>query len=156
MRGNLLHAPKITICPSFNLTRLQGKSVNGVLIYHRESSAHAPYIANTKYHSGHITEFKPAHMTIPYIHPHLKTPVPPLHLPWHFGALCWSFPLAGVMMLNLPQNWTLRRGCLVVGTRVDEHQRHWFPYRAFAWVLILSQVSDLLSILILCADSLCI
>ena len=39
-------------------------------------------------HSGHVAEFKPAQMTIPYIHPQLNVPVPPLHLPWYCGALC--------------------------------------------------------------------
>jgi hypothetical protein len=137
MRGNSPHMPKMTVTSiysSFNSTRLQVVSVNGRSVYHRESSAHAP------------RKFEPAQMTIPYIHPQLNMPVPPLHLPWYFGALCWSFALAGVVMLNLPQNWTLRGGGRVAGSRMDEYRRHWFPYRAFAWVLILCQVSDLLSV----------
>jgi hypothetical protein len=90
--------------------------------------------------SGHVAEFKPAQMTIPYIHPQLNVPVPPLHLPWYYGALCWSFTLAGIVMLSLPQKWTLRGGWRGNVARHEQNQRHWFPYRAFAWVLIVWQV----------------
>lgn len=90
--------------------------------------------------SGHVAEFKPAQMTIPYIHPQLNVPVPPLHLPWYYGALCWSFTLAGIVMLSLPQKWTLRGGWRGNVARQEQNQRHWFPYRAFAWVLIVWQV----------------
>jgi len=138
VRGNSPHMPKMTatsIYSSFNLTRLQGKPVHGRSHHQGQSSARALHIANT--------EFEPAQMTMPYIHPHLKMPVPPLHLPWYFGALCWSFALAGVLMLNLPQKWTLYGGrCGHVRRQEQEqYQRHWFPHRAFAWVLILCQVS---------------
>lgn len=91
-------------------------------------------------------------MTTPYIHPSLELPVPPLHLPWYFGTLCWSFALAGVLMLRLPQKWTLHGGSRRCMQRKQhqhgnhgqlvESSRHWFPYRAFAWVLILWQVSS--------------
>jgi hypothetical protein len=143
LRGNSPPMPKMTVTSiysSFNLTRSQGESVHGWSLHQGQSSARAPHVANTK--------FEPSQMTIPYIHPHLKTPVPPLHLPWYFGALCWSFALAGVLMLNLPQKWTLYggRGGHVRRHEQEQYQRHWFPYRAFAWVLILCQVSDMLSI----------
>jgi hypothetical protein len=69
-------------------------------------------------------------MTIPYIHPELQMPVPPLELPAYFGALCFSFTLGGIMMLYWTPRWT--RG-------------HWFPYRFFAWVLLLFQVRNCLS-----------
>lgn len=91
-------------------------------------------------------------MTTPYIHPSLELPVPPLHLPCYFGALCWSFALAGVLMLRLPQKWTFLGGsrrCMQQRQhhhdnhgQVAKSSRHWFPYRAFAWVLILWQVSS--------------
>ena len=68
----------------------------------------------------------PSHpMTVPYIHPELNRPVPPLQLPVYFGVLCFSFMFGGIMMLYWTPRWT--RG-------------HWFPYRAFAWALILFQV----------------
>jgi hypothetical protein len=82
--------------------------------------------------------------TVPYIHPNLEMPVPPLHLPLYFGMLCWSFAFAGVLMLRLPQRWTLHGGqphrC--DNRHNEECSRHWFPYRVFAWVLILWQVSS--------------
>lgn len=70
----------------------------------------------------------------PYIHPQLNLPVPQIQLPLYYGALCWSFTLAGVVMLSLPPNWTINQQD---GTKT----RHWFPYRVFAWILILWQVS---------------
>lgn len=86
-------------------------------------------------------------ITVPYIHPSLELPVPPLHLPFYFGLLCWSFAFAGVLMLRLPQKWTVHGGsrkCIRHRHRNgDKHvkfSRHWFPYRAFAWILILWQV----------------
>jgi hypothetical protein len=79
-------------------------------------------------------------MTVPYIHPNLNLPVPPLHLPWYFGLFCWSFAFAGVLMLRLPQKWTIRAGRCVSDNNMPP-QRHWFPYRTFAWALILCQVS---------------
>lgn len=68
----------------------------------------------------------PHPITIPYIHPELNRPVPPLQLPVYFGVLCFSFMFGGIMMLHWTPKWT--RG-------------HWFPYRFFAWALILFQVS---------------
>ena len=139
VRGNSPHMPNMTVTSiysSFNLTRLQGKAVHERSHHQGQSSARALHIANT--------EFKPDQMTMPYIHPHLKMPVPPLHLPWYFGAMCWSVALVGVLMLNLPQKWTLYGGrCgLVRRQEQEQYQRHhWFPHRAFAWVLILCQVS---------------
>ena len=65
-------------------------------------------------------------MTIPYIHPETQLPVPPLLLPTYFGALCFSFTIGGIFMLYTAPRW-VRRG-------------HWFPYRGFAWALILFQV----------------
>jgi len=69
-------------------------------------------------------------MTVPYYHPHLEIPVPPLQLPWYFGALCFSFALAGIVILSFPHRWT---------------RRHWFPFQKFAWTLILLQVSQIIS-----------
>lgn len=77
-------------------------------------------------------------MTVPYIHPNLDLPVPPLHLPWYFGALCWSFAMAGILMLCLPQKWALYGGGRLSGEK-KVYRGHWFPYRAFAWTLILCQ-----------------
>ena len=70
----------------------------------------------------------------PYIHPQLNLPVPQIQLPLYYGALCWSFTLAGVVMLSLPPNWTINQ-------QDGKKTRHWFPYRIFAWILILWQVS---------------
>lgn len=68
----------------------------------------------------------------PYIHPQLNLPVPQIQLPLYYGVLCWSFTLAGAIMLTLPPKWTMQ---------LDGKTRHWFPYRIFAWILILWQVS---------------
>lgn len=70
----------------------------------------------------------------PYVHPQLNLPVPQIQLPLYYGALCWSFTLAGVVMLSLPPNWTINQ-------QDGKTTRHWFPYRIFAWILILWQVS---------------
>mmetsp|Transcript_27811 Transcript_27811/g.59103 ORF Transcript_27811/g.59103 Transcript_27811/m.59103 type:complete len:452 (-) Transcript_27811:185-1540(-) len=77
-------------------------------------------------------------MTVPYIHPHLGMPVPPLHLPWYFGALCWSFSLGGVYMLYIPAKWALCGGGRVRG-KEGQHRRHWFPYHMFALALLFVQ-----------------
>lgn len=69
----------------------------------------------------------------PYIHPQLNLPVPKIQLPLYYGLLCWSFTLAGIIMLTLPPPWTMQ---------LDGKTRHWFPYRIFAWILILWQVSS--------------
>jgi len=74
-------------------------------------------------------------ITVPYIHPELGLPVPPLQLPWFFGALCFSFTLGGIMKLYWTPRWTRHGGGCVNGT----YQRHRFPYHTFAWVLILLQ-----------------
>lgn len=76
-----------------------------------------------------------APITTPYMHPELGLPVPPLHLPWFFGALCFSFTLGGIMKLYFTPTWTKQGGGCVNGN----YQRHWFPYRTFAWILILLQ-----------------
>jgi hypothetical protein len=123
-----------TISP-MTLTSLGNESIKGA--FHHPD--HSSLIISRNGHN--IADFKPAQMTIPYIHPQLKMPVPPLHLPWYYGALCWSFTLAGVVMLSLPQKWTLHGGRRVHVGGQEQYQRHWFPYRAFAWVLIVWQVS---------------
>jgi hypothetical protein len=74
-----------------------------------------------------------SNMTIPYIHPELKMPVPPLQLPWYFGALCFSFSLGGIFMLLWTPKWIMNGG--------GGNRRHWFPLRSFGWALILLQVS---------------
>jgi len=76
-----------------------------------------------------------APITVPYMHPELGLPVPPLHLPWFFGALCLSFTLGGIMKLYWTPTWTKLGGGCVNG----KYQRHWFPYKTFAWLLILLQ-----------------
>ena len=45
-----------------------------------------------------------------------------LHLPWYFGALCWSYALGGVMMFVVAPKWTRTSS---------------FPYRLMARSLIL-------------------
>ena len=47
-----------------------------------------------------------------------------LHLPWYFGALCWSYALGGIMMFVVRPKWS----------RTSR-----FPYRLMAWSLILLQ-----------------
>jgi len=79
----------------------------------------------------------PPPMTMPYHHPHLELPVPPLHLPWYFAALCWSFTLGGIVMLILTPAWVKYGGGYQQETK--QYKRHWFPYRIFAWTLILLQ-----------------
>eukprot|EP00804_Cyclotella_cryptica_P010230 CCRYP_016707-RA/>CCRYP_016707-RA protein AED:0.28 eAED:0.28 QI:106/0.5/0.66/1/0.5/0.33/3/219/400 len=76
-------------------------------------------------HQTHVTRTSNP-ITVPYMHPDLDMPVPPLQLPWYFGALCFSFSLGGVMALYWTPKWASR-------------QTHWFPYRAFCWTLILLQ-----------------
>mmetsp|Transcript_3520 Transcript_3520/g.8973 ORF Transcript_3520/g.8973 Transcript_3520/m.8973 type:complete len:467 (-) Transcript_3520:228-1628(-) len=102
------------------------------LSHHSHHSTLIPLLPIANINVSHIP------MTVPYIHPNLDLPVPPLHLPWYFGALCWSFALAGIAMLYLPQKWALYGGRRLSGEK-EAHRRHWFPYRAFAWTLILFQ-----------------
>lgn len=90
---------------------------------------HASFVAMNSRHQLN------ARMTTPYMHPQLGLPVPPLHLPWFFGALCLSFSLGGIMKLYWTPTWTKQGGGCVNGN----YQRHWFPYRTFAWILILLQ-----------------
>jgi hypothetical protein len=141
MRGNLHQTPKMTLTStysSFNVTRPHGDITHARTADHgQSSSALAPHVRTLN--SSNLNP----HMTIPYIHPLLNIPVPPLHLPWFYGALCWSFALAGCVMLNLPQKWILHGVGRVKSGRQDHDRRHWFPYRAFAWVLILWQVSSI-------------
>ncbi len=92
------------------------------------------YLHMQKHHVLH-----PLPMTMPYHHPHLELPVPPLHLPWYFAALCWSFTLGGIVMLILTPSWVKYGGGYQEETK--QYKRHWFPYRTFAWTLILLQVS---------------
>jgi hypothetical protein len=139
MRDDSHHAPKKTVTSiysSFNMTRSHGEITHERSVHHGQSSALAPHIRTLNSRNLHL------HMTIPYIHPQLNIPVPPLHLPWFYGALCWSFALAGLVMLSLPQKWIQHGGGRVKFGRQEHYQRHWFPYRAFAWVLILWQVSS--------------
>lgn len=114
---------------TFNLTHLHANSIHERFLHHAQSTAISSHIAHN---------VESSQMTVPYIHPHLNVPVPPLHLPWYFGALCWSFAVAGVLMLSLPQKWA-RRVDRQVDNRPEEPRRHWFPYCTFAWALILCQ-----------------
>ena len=106
---------------------------------------------NMKQHSHHYTTTTIATphplphpntmtMTIPYHHPHLELPMPPLDLPWYFALLCWSFTLGGIVMLCLTPKWIKCGG----GNNIGYCRRHWFPYRTFAWLLILFQVSNII------------
>ena len=81
------------------------------------------------HHTADVSNAQVLHPTIPipYIHPEMQLPVPPLELPVYFGVLCFSFTLGGIIMLRWVPQWVMRG--------------HWFPYRAFAWALILFQVS---------------
>ena len=47
-----------------------------------------------------------------------------LHLPWYFGALCWSYAVGGMIMFIVEPRWTKTSN---------------FPYRCMAWMLILLQ-----------------
>ena len=82
-------------------------------------------------------------ITIPYIHPDLQIPVPPLNLPIYFGILCWSYALAGMLILYLPPKW-----CAFGGGKRDEegngdgvYRKHWFPLKLYGTLLIVGQVS---------------
>lgn len=90
-----------------------------------------------------------APMTVPYIHPHLEMPVPPLHLPWYFGALCFSFSFAGVVGLFIPPKWYLCGGGRVGGEMGGRYKKHWFPWVAFSWALTLCQVSHFQVVVVL-------
>eukprot|EP00581_Thalassiosira_minuscula_P008702 CAMPEP_0183707620 /NCGR_PEP_ID=MMETSP0737-20130205/4152_1 /TAXON_ID=385413 /ORGANISM="Thalassiosira miniscula, Strain CCMP1093" /LENGTH=548 /DNA_ID=CAMNT_0025935339 /DNA_START=144 /DNA_END=1790 /DNA_ORIENTATION=- len=87
----------------------------------------------------------PSMTTIPYMHPDLHVAVPPLLLPWHFGLLCWSFGLAGILMLALPPRWAVCGGGKVLNTYNETngnkggYKRHWFPLRLFALSLLICQ-----------------
>jgi len=127
------HMPKITFTAVHSitdLTSLASDSTHNALHYPHHSSPILPS-QNANSNINHA-------LTVPYIHPHLEMPVPPLHLPWYFGALCWSFSLAAAIMLYLPPKWTLCGGGRVSGRR-EEYKRHWFPYRTFALILMLCQ-----------------
>ena len=106
----------------------------------------------------HISKIIGHHpITVPYMHPNLDVPVPPLQLPWYFGVLCWSFSVGGVVLLALPAKWALR-GCCgkkqrglsnkydddIVDDENQQRQQHWFPYYTFALALIFLQVSSTL------------
>lgn len=106
----------------------------------------APILASSWGTSGHVIPRAAMRTTVPYLHPHLDVPVPPLSLPWYFGALCFSFALAGTVMLLFPSRWALRGGGRLPPGKGDEkggegahHRRHWFPFRSFACALIVLQ-----------------
>lgn len=61
-----------------------------------------------------------------------------LHLPWHFGLLCWSFLLGGLVMLLTEPEWT---------------RRSRFPYRTVAYALIWVQAPLSFSADYLCMTS---
>ena len=124
-----VHSPPVSIS-------LANDSFHGGLYHHNTTSS-----STTAPHRGHNHKFVSTQMTVPYFHPNLELPVPPLRLPLYFGILCWSFAFAGVLMLRLPQKWTTHGGRSMHSNRQVKISRHWFPYRAFAWVLILWQVS---------------
>lgn len=129
---NSAHMPNTTSTlehSSTNFISLAGDSMHNT----GHHSIHAPSIFLPRNYDNSIHP-----MTVPYIHPHLEIPVPPLHLPWYFGALCWSYSLAGALILYLPPKWATRGGGLVVGTSKN-YRRHWFPYRAFALSLMICQ-----------------
>ena len=49
-----------------------------------------------------------------------------------------SFTFGGLVMLCLPPKWALR-GRGPSSSEAGQHQRHWFPYFAFAWALTIVQ-----------------
>ena len=51
---------------------------------------------------------QPSTITVPYIHPEMQLPVPPLELPVNFGVLCFSFTLGGIIMLRWVPRWVAR------------------------------------------------
>lgn len=104
----------------------------------------APILASSRGMAAHANPRAATMITVPYVHPHLDVPVPPLSLPWYFGALCFSFALAGTAMLLFPSRWALRGGGRLPGKGDEKgggahHRRHWFPFRSFACALILLQ-----------------
>ena len=136
MRGNLTQQQHIMHSSSINMTTLASDNNN--------------FMYNTTSHhtrSNNISS-PPIMMTIPYIHPQLEMPVPPLNLPTYFGILCWTYALAGMVILSLPPKWCLcgGGGYVVTGNRKEkkgkEYRRHWFPVRLYGWALILCQVSS--------------
>ena len=118
-----------------NLTQTSMHSPRHVLDQHR-----------TDYNTSIISSNVPKSsnpITIPYVHPELQLPVPPLNLPIYFGILCWSYALAGMLILYLPPKW-----CEFGGGKRDEEgngegyfRRHWFPLKLYGTLLIVGQVS---------------
>lgn len=105
----------------------------------RDESMDCPIFAST----GHRIHISASPITIPYMQPHLQMPVPPLQLPWYFGVLCFSFSLGGIASLYFTPQWVLYGGGKKIGVddmNIDEYQRHWYPYRTFAWLLMVIQV----------------
>ncbi|KAL9187730.1 hypothetical protein ACHAXT_006108 [Thalassiosira profunda] len=137
-RYTFVHAEKPNNLHPHNWTRLDllhghlstNHSEHGPLHIHTSPIAVSPMEASAK--------FQPPPMTLPYIHPHLEMPVPPLQLPWYFGALCMSFTFGGLVMLCLPPKWALR-GRGRTSSEMGQRRRHWFPYFAFAWALTIVQ-----------------
>jgi len=101
------------------------------------------FMYNTTSHHTRSNNLSSPHImtTIPYIHPQLEMPVPPLNLPAYFGILCWTYALAGMVILSLPPKWCLYGGGgYVTDSREEEKfRRHWFPVRLYGWALVLCQ-----------------
>ena len=131
MRGNLTQQ-HIMHSSSVNMTTLT--SDNNNFMYN-----------TTSHHTRSNNLSPPIMMTIPYIHPQLELSVPPLNLPTYFGILCWTYALAGMIILSLSPKWCLYGG-VIAGNRKEmkekEYRRHWFPVRLYGWALILCQVSS--------------
>ena len=138
----------------------QPNSNNVITTSTHSMSSNNHLLLHHHHHKHSQTTPHPMMMTIPYLHPTLKIPVPPLQLPYYFGALCWSYAIAGMLILYMPPKWCScgggrrRRRVVVVGSsrrkedsmekKEDEYRRrHWFPLHVYGWGLILCQVSSL-------------
>ena len=136
---NNLHSHHYDVYMRGNLTQQHGmhsSSINMTTLARSNNN----FMYNTTTHRSSNNISPPIMMTIPYIHPQLEMPVPPLNLPTYFGILCWTYALAGMLILSLPPKWCLYGGGHVTGKRKEKkYRRHWFPVRLYGWALILCQ-----------------
>ena len=135
---NNLHSHHYDVYMHGNLTQttMHASPINVLLLHHPNHQPNSNDVITTSTHSkssnNHLlllhhhqhsqTTPHPMMMTIPYLHPTLKIPVPPLQLPYYFGALCWSYAIAGMLILYMPPKWCScgggrrRRRVVVVGS----------------------------------------
>jgi len=139
---NNLHSHHYDVYMLGNLTQqhiMHSSSINMTTL---TSSNNFMYNTTSHHTRSNSLSSPPIMMTIPYIHPQLEIPVPPLYLPTYFGILCWTYALAGMVILSLPPKWCLYGGGgFVTDSRKKEkkYRRHWFPVRLYGWALILCQ-----------------